>query len=238
MSTSISFAGSLSFTAGGACGCSTNGETVAIGFEGGAQSFDVVLTTATPYIFTASSFVPMPLSDEMVTVSFISMATTQGTSVQLLVGAPPVWNGTAGVFPTGFVGGETFTFALQTYVPATGGWSTDATIAVVFTVAAQTAQDVARAINSALALLGYPPLATVLTSGQLSLTRAEPGQTKRLAAVVPNTVIGYPATSLGATGTGSPVMVSGVYIAQFPAISADNFWLQGSAYLSLLLAGT
>jgi len=240
MSTTISFIATLGIAdAGAGCGCSESENQVVFGFEGGTKTFDAAVRTLTSYSLNSpSGFTQMPLVDEMETVDFLALSAVQGSTVMLLIGQKASWLGSAGIFPTGFVGGETFEFDLQTYNALTGGFDTDATILVTFTAAAQSASDVARAINSQLALEGYAPLATVASSGQLLIESVEPGQFARVANSTANATIGFASTNLGATGTGNAVVITGNFFAELDSISSDSFWLKGSAYLNLIVAGS
>lgn len=237
MSTNVAFNGTFQ-VGNGACGCGT-GDEVVITFDGGTQTYGAVFKTVAPFQFADSAlWVQLPLADELLDVSLLSLSAVNGTLTNLLIGAPPTWAGAGGVFPTGFVGGEIFTFRLAAYDPVAGGYTTIvATFVVTFTVAAQTASDVARAINAQLALQGYAPMATVQTSGQLLLTAPQPGQGFRLENVVPKSAIGYAAGNLGADGTGVTQVIPGLYLAEFSAVPARNFWLRGGAWLNILVAG-
>jgi hypothetical protein len=235
MATSVNFSGSLQLNTSG-CGCAVDDE-VELAFDGGAKTYGAVFQSTSQFQFADSpSWQQLPLADDLVTVSLLYLAAKNGTATNLLIGTPPVWQGSGGTFPTGFVGGEIFSFQILTYNPATGGYVVDATITVTFTVAAQTAEDCARAINAQLALVGYAAMASVV-SGQIVLRGQQPGQNTRLANSTANTTIGFAAGNLGANGTGVSQNVPGMYLAEFAAVPAVNFWLKGSAWLELLVAG-
>ena len=234
MSGTIVFKGCLAISDGIGCGSCSPDQTLSIGF--GAASFDAILQTQAPVLVDRDDWVHAPLVCGLETLSFLYLALLPGYTIDLLIGAPPSWAGVGGTFPTGFVGGETFSFNLLTYNPATGGYTVDANIAVVFTAGAQSAIDVSRAINAQLALVGYPPLASVV-AGQLVIEGTHPGQTQRIAGSIFNTTIGYPNTNLGANGTGVAQTVTGLYLSQFEVIPAENVWLKGEAWLNVLVGG-
>jgi hypothetical protein len=91
--------------------------------------------------------------------------------------------GGGGTFPTGFVGGETFGLTIDT-LP----------IAVVFTAADQSALQVARRINAAIALLGMAtPRVTVAVGGQLVIAGLDATISGKVQITTAHTTIGYPA---------------------------------------------
>lgn len=234
---SITFTGVLGLSADGSCGCSGTDDGITITFEGGAQYYDRVLRSETAIEITNTSFAPLPLADDMTTVSLLSLLVVNGTTAELLIGAPPEWLGASGTFPTGFVGGETFSFNILTYNATTGGYIVDANVLVTFTSADQTAIDVRRRINAALALLGYEGLARI-SGTQLVIDGPEPGANKRLGNATPNATIGYAVGNTGANGTGTPIALPGVFLAQLSAIAGDTLWIKGPAWINVLVAGT
>lgn len=237
MSGTIAFTGCLGISDGIGCGGCSPDTTLEVTFPGGAASFDAILQTQAPVLVSSTTqWGHAPLTCGLETLSFLYLALLPGYTIDLLIGAPPSWVGVAGTFPTGFVGGETFAFNLLTYNPATGGYAVDANIAVVFTAGAQSAVDVSRAINAQLALVGYPPLASVV-AGQLVIKGTQPGQDQRIAGSTFNATIGYPNTNTGANGTGVAQTVTGLYLSQFNAIPAENVWLKGEAWLNVLVGG-
>lgn len=236
MSGSIVFKGCLAISDGIGCGGCSPDQTLPISFPNGAATYDSILQTQTPVEVDSAIWEHAPLTCDLSTLELLYLALFPGDTLELLLGSPPKWAGTGGTFPTGFTGGETFSFNVLSYNAATGGYIVDANIAVVFTAGAQSAMDVSRAINAQLALVGYAPMATVV-NGQLLLTGTQPGQDKRLANSTANATIGYANTNLGANGTGIAQTVTGLYLSQFNAIPADSVWLRGEAWLNTLVAG-
>jgi hypothetical protein len=148
--------------------------------------------------------------------------------------AAAVLAGTGGTFPTTFAGGETFTLTID-----------GTAVAVTFTAAAQSAQDVANEINGAAAIAGLPtPRASVAASGQLQISSVLTGA-QGTVVVTGGTgagTIGYAGTP-SATGDGEDVPVDGIFLAEFgreggtPAVPT-RVQISGQANVTVLAAGT
>lgn len=234
----INLTGVISVAPDGYCGCEGASEGVNFSFDGGAETYPRVLQTNGAIEIVNTEFAPFPLVTELATCSFLYFAVTNASTTarpRLLIGSPPMLQGVGGSFPTGFVGGETFTFEFASF--AAGVWTASTTVAVVFTSGAQTAPDCAREINAALALEGLPSLASVV-SGQLVIAGSAPGQDERISIQAQNVVLGFPNTLADALGTGTPATTPGVFIAEFAALPGASFWVQGPAWLTILAAGT
>lgn len=244
MACSLEFTGSI--VVPGSSGAFITGsgseKRVALQFEQITRQFENVVSTDCPFeIASAVDFIPMPLADEMVTVDFLA-ALVRGSNailIEFLFGDLPRFVGVGGTFPTGFTGGETFEFKLQTYNDVTGVFDDDFTVLTTFTAAAQAAQDVANEINAAVMLAGASICALVTVSaGQLLLKGTKPGATQRLEISVANATIGFDGTKVADLGTGTPLFVNGNFQSEIASVPGDQLWLRGTAALDLLLAGT
>lgn len=174
---------------------------------------------------------------EALIVEFLALSLEEGsTAIQLLVGTPPVLTGTGGTFPTGFVGGETFTFTYEDFTLQ--GGTVLRTVAVVFEAGDQTAAQVAARINAAALLAGATqPPASVVT-GQIWIEGDVPGGERALNVTVANAVIGFPTTG-EVLGVGSPVPIGKVYVASYSGgLPASMLWVKGGpAQLRFVAAG-
>lgn len=240
MSGQLNFSGSIEVPAPSiTAGCP--GKQVLLTFETLTRQFDKIVSADAPYdVASPSVFTPMPFADELTTIEFISFAVLNAGTIDLLIGDVPRFVGVGGTFPTSFSGGETFAFELQTYNDATGAFDTDFTILTTFTVAAQTAAQVANEINAAILLAGASPcgLVTVNASGQLDLKGTIPGAIQRIEITTANATIGFDGSKVADLGTGSPQTVNGNYVAEFAATPSDQFWFRGTATINILLAGS
>lgn len=216
-------------------------KNVLLQFETITRQFDNVVSTDVPYTVTSpSAFVSMPLSDELpVAVEFVSFAVLNAGTIDFLIGTIPKINGASGTFPTGFTGGESFEFKLQTYNDTTGKFDDDFTVTTTFTAAAQSAQNVANEINAAVMLSGASTCALVsVLSGQLVLDGVTPGAEKRIFISVANATIGFDGTKEADLGTGESITVNGNFLAELAGVTGGQLWVRGTADLNILLAGT
>ena len=217
------------------CGCA-GGTEFPLAFYQGANTYATVLQSNAAVSFSSVTWRRLPLACDLSTVSLLAIAAATGSTLKLLIGTPPTWSGVSGTFPTGFSGGETFTFLMQTYNSTTGAYVTTATIPVVFTSAAQTAAQVANEVNAKLASLGFGNLVSVV-GGQLVIAGATPGQSYRLTNSVANTTIGFASSNTGAVGVGNEVSVPGVFLAELSAVPSSSIWAMGTATMNILLGG-
>ena len=118
MTCSLDFTGAIKIPASTPGLSSSAGKEVPLQFAVNPRQFDRVVSTDCPYtVASAAAFTRLPLSDEMTTVEFVALAVLLSGTAEILIGDKPTILGAGGTFPTGFAGGETYTFELQTYNP-------------------------------------------------------------------------------------------------------------------------
>lgn len=196
--------------------------------------FETICECPTPLRIATSgavgqNFEDVPLLEEFTAIEFL-MLQTNAEIIARINAAAATLLGVGGVFPTTFVGAETFNFTVD-----------GTAIAVIFTAAAQAAQDVVNEINAAAALLGLTAMpARVDTSGQIALTGVLTG-TAGTVVVTGGTgaaTIGFPATP-SAVGGGDDVRVQGLAMIEFPRFpnAPTRIQLSGVAQVEILAAG-
>lgn len=211
----LTLKGTLS--AGGQCGgpsigcgasADVNVKTLALRCPG--QPFQGAVETVSPIAIATVgpaglNFVDLDLLGDLTQIEFLYLKSDQpivlrvGADVAKLLGA-------GGIFPTGFVGGETLNLDF-------GGTA----VAVVFLAGDQTAAQVAARINAACALAGLPtPRATVLSTGQLEIDGVTTGTSAEVSVTggTGAAAIGYAGTP-SASGAGADVPVYGTYLNEF-----------------------
>ena len=175
-----------------------------------------------------SAFVDLDVLEDLLAIELLYLKSNAPMVVRVGAG-PAVLTGTSGVFPTGFVGGETFNVTIDG-VP----------VAVTFLVGDQTAAQVVARINAAAALAGLAtPRATVLSSGQIQITGILTGPQGTLAVTSGTgaTQIGFAGTP-SAVGTGADVQIYGTLLLEFNASTAPaRVQVSGVGSLKILAAG-
>lgn len=230
---SLSVPGSGCGSGSGGCGSDTgSSKTVSLSFSCAGQQYQAIRgsdcveriqTLGAP----GSQFVDLPSISGLTAIEFLYLKTSNPLIVR--VGAAPATKlGSGGVFPTGFVGGETFAVTVD-----------GVAVAVVFTIGAQTAQQVVNQVNAAGALAGLAyAVAFVATTGQILLTGALTGPLGSIVVTTPNAVIGFAATGT-TVGGGVDTYINGVYMVQFDKSNAPSLiQVSGSAGIEVLAAGT
>ena len=199
-----------------------------------SQHYESVISTAQPLQILTSgnpgdNFVDLDVLEGFTAIELLAAKTTS-KMVLRIDAAPALLEGSGGTFPTGFVGGELLVLSFD------GGSSFTTT----FTVAAQSAQDVANEINAAAALAQIAtPRATVATSGQLQLQGVLTGP-QGMVTVVSGTALGTLGLTTGTTlGTGADVFVQGDFLVMFPrdTDAPARIQVSGQGGISLLAGG-
>lgn len=195
----------------------------------------VVSTDCPSSVDSALAFVPIPGDGELSAYQFVYIRTNQAMTLRLDAEGANA-QGATGTFPTGFGGGETFSFRYDTR-QTDGSFVVDFTVAVTFTAAAQSAQDVANEINAAAALLGQPAIASVV-NGQVLLTDPKRGADRKWTNVTPNATIGFAAGIAERIGKGEEIPIQGIFMAEFGASSTlSRIEVKGSGTIEVLAAG-
>ncbi len=161
-----------------------------------------VLTSGLP----GAQFVDLDILDGFVAIELLVARTSAKLFLRIGADVARVL-GVGGTFPTTFGGGETLTLDIDGLGP----------FLVTFTVAAQSAQDVANEINAAAALSGLPtPRVVVATSGQLELQSVQTGAQGSVE-VVGGTALATLGLTAGTTlGTGADIPLQGDLLIEFP----------------------
>lgn len=211
---SLTLNGTLS--AGGNCGVSigcgasgdTNVKTLALRCPG--QPFQGAVETISPIALATVgpaglNFIDLDLLDTLTAIEFLYAKSDQ--PIVLRIGADVAkLLGVGGVFPTGFVGGETLALLFDA-LP----------VLVTFLAGDQTALQVAARINAACALAGLPtPRASVQSTGQLEIDGIATGSAAALSETGGSAaaVLGFPGTPV-AHGAGADVPLYGTLLQEF-----------------------
>lgn len=216
---------------GGCSGDSTKVQALALGcaqaYSGAVVSTDVPLQISSPL-----AFVDLPLLEQLGAIEFLFMKTTAPLLVRIDAHEAELL-GIGGVFPTGFVGGETFQFEVDAFAP----------VNVAFLVGDQSAAQVAARINAAAMLLGYTFLpASVDTSGQLKLKGVATGAEGSIDVTggTAQAALGFTAiTNDTAEGEGRDEPIGGMFLVEFEKARAPTrIQVKGtSSQVTLMAAG-
>ena len=192
------------------------------------ESFQTIVCSPTPIqVSTAgavgAAYADLDILDSLVAIELLLIETT--THMQLLINASEAQLvGSAGTFPTSFVGGETLLLDID-----------GTTFTTTFDAADQTAVQVAARINAAAALAGLAtPRAVVTSGGQIQINGTVTG-----AAGSVEVTGGTGAATLGLSGSvaglGSELDVDGIFLARFPRYPNAPTRIQVSGQGSLTL---
>jgi hypothetical protein len=240
MSTTLEFQGTIDIPAkhgvGGAAGCSPSGlsHQMQLALEPTITEIDEH-ACAGRTIDSTVDWIPLIETDQFEAVTFFALTIEEGgLPVELLIGHPPRLTGSA-VFPTGFVGGETFEFELVDL--STFGGNVLFTVSVVFTAADQTAVQCTERINAAAALVGLDPIADV-SNGQIVLNGIVPGADSAIEITDNQAAIGFPNEGVG-LGTGYAFSVTSNAVLTPDEVPGEDFWVRGgSAHIDVVAAGS
>jgi hypothetical protein len=202
-----------------------------------SSQYQGVVETAEPIrIQTAgapgAAFVDLALLQTFTSIEFLYLRADAPIVLRIGAAAPSI-SGSLGIFPTGFVGGETLTLD-----------SNGTTVPVAFGAGDQSAVQVAAQINAAFALLGLPtPRASVSTSGQIAIEGLGTGSSSTLSAIggTGAAQIGF-GTFPSAIGAGADVPTWGTFLAEFGVsgsapLPPARIQLSGSANVTVVAAG-
>ena len=190
----------------------------------GISSTDCPVSIATPGA-AGAAFIEGPATQDLSSVQLLFVKATQPVVVR--IGAEPAeLLGSAGIFPTGFAGGETFTFKVD-----------GVTVATTFTAGAQTAAQVAVQINQAAVAAGLAFLpAFVQTNGQLGLRGSATGKDGSIQVTVARATIGYPSL-VTVAGQGSDVTARTLLLEFDSNDPPGRIQISGNARVEVLAAG-
>lgn len=201
------------------------------------QQFQSAVETAEPIRISTPGavgavFTELSLLGDLTAIELLYVKSDQ--PIMLRIGAArPELTGSGGVFPTGFVGGETLALDFN-----------GAAVLVTFQAGDQSASQVAARINSECALAGLStPRASVATSGQIAISGLGTGASSTLSVTggTAAAALGFAALPV-ANGAGADVPVWGTFIAEFgvagslPAPPA-KVQLSGNANVTVVAAG-
>lgn len=238
MAKSVNVRGSITHGSGLCCaGVTTGLSTESIELAGSCGDEGVSYTevvTLAPVIATSGdigqAFVRLGI--ELGEIEFLHVKSS--ARVRLRIDArPSTTQAVGGVYPTGFVGGETVTWTLDALTP----------IVVTFAAGDQSVEQVAARFNAAAALAGAPTPRVTVVNGQLLFTSAvaSPIATESrntFAAGAPTTTLGLAAPTV-TLGKGADVDIQGLAILQFPRSPNAPLRIDasGSATLDIIAAG-
>lgn len=223
---------------GDSCGCppgagTSSNKTQGLSFACGNKVFGAVKSTdCSVQVTTAgavgAAFVELPVSSGFSAIELLFVDSGSST-IQLRIGAAgATLAGIGGTFPTGFSGGEAFSFDIDAV-----------TVAGTFTVAAQTAANCVTELNQAAVAAGFTIMPfSVAASGQIQVDGQLTGAQGSIIVNTANATIGFAVAALTVFGAGEDINVSGVFLNQFPATPAlTRVQVSGSAQISVLVAG-
>ncbi len=219
---------------GQGCGCDAGNTTLrGLSFACPYSTFAAVASTDCPVGIATpgavgDSFVELPVSDSIGEFLLLSVKSSAPVVLRIGAGAAEL-AGASGTFPTGFVGGETFSVAVD-----------GVSVPVVFTSAAQSALQVALQVNQAAlaAGLAYLPM-SVSSNGQLKLAGSKTGVQGSLDILTANAAIGFASAAAESVGAGEDLRVNGLALLQFDASDApERIQISGSAQVEVLAAGS
>lgn len=233
MGGNIELSGSIS--AGGSCGgCDEAGSANVIPLSISCrQAYSGAVVRSDKLAINAQlDFVDLPLLEQLATVEFLYLRPNTALTVRLYAAVAELV-GSGGVFPTGFVGGETLTVKLEAFAPFTAA----------FLVGDQTAAQVAARINAAAMVAGIPWIpASVDTSGQVKLVSQKTGSTTlvQVTGGTAQAALGFAAgTNDEASGSGSDLVINGTFLVEFDKTTApERIQVKGiSTEVTLMAAG-
>lgn len=214
------------------CGTGASNKTQGLSFQCAGKTFGAVKSTDCSVQVTTSGavgtvWVELPVSGDFSAIEFL-FVDSGSSEIRLRIGADVAkLVGVGGTFPTGFGGGEAFSFDID-----------GVTVAGTFTAAAQTAAQCVTELNqAAVAVLAFLPF-TVATSGQVQAAGLLTGAQGSVLVNTANATLGFATAGLTVAGAGEDIRTQGVFMNQFPTSQAlTRVQVSGSAQISVLVAG-
>lgn len=220
---------------GGACGCDSSSPSQkiqALGFSCPDATYQAIAGTECPVQVQTSgipgqNWVDCPATKDLAGIRLLVLKASNPLVVRIGAGVA-LLQGSAGTFPTGFSGGQTFSFKADGVL-----------VAVTFQSGDQSAAQVASRINQAAVAAGLSYLpATVLTSGQLQLQGALTGSQGSVEVTVTNSTIGFPtATKVFGAGSDQTLRTAILEFDPFTITPPARIQLSGTARVEVLAAG-
>ena len=211
MSTQVELRGQLSV--GGGCDpCGAGGQKVqSIALRCGASHYEAVVSTEGKMpVQTAgligSAWVDVPVTQSLEQIELLMVQTNAPMRLRVGAGEAALVS-VGGVFPTGFGGGETLDLDLD-----------DVEVNVVFTGAAETAQQVANEINAAAAIAGLAYQPASVSNGQVRIAGQATGSQGSVLVTggTAQAALGFAdGVNDTAEGIGSDVDIYGLYLAEY-----------------------
>lgn len=201
-----------------------------------SEWFQSVVSTDVPIAVETAGAVgaawqEVPTTDALDAVELLVVRTS--APMRLRIGADAAkLVGVGGAFPTGFAGGETLAVDVD-----------GASLAVVFTAGAQSAQQVVNQINAAAALAGWVYLPASVVSGQVQIAGVATGSqgSVEVTGGTAQAVLGFGGGNDTAVGEGSDVDVYGLFVGEFgrgQATAPERVQVSGSGRVEVFAAGT
>lgn len=218
---------------GGSCADACTGSKGAISpfelsFRNCAESFGQMRSGDYAVRTTPGEYIALPGSEQFSSIELLALKTS--AELELRLDGLPAIATTSALYPVAGLSALTLDFGVDGYP-----------VAVTFAAGDDTAEEVARRINSFAALAGVPfRPASVTTTGQVEIRGLKTGPTGVLTAFT-----GTAAAALGldafpgSTGSGSDLTVDGLQVWQFPrAGGVSRIEVSGQASVSVLAAGS
>jgi len=241
MTWQVAVDGRLNITQDGCCSGSSGQDSkqLALGVLGGGCTSQQYQAKAEPGGTIATTGTPGQAFEDInlypVSEIFLLQMRTSAHVVLRLYAVPASAVASGGSYPTGFAGGET----LETTIDGV-------LVTTIFTVGAQSVEQVAAEVNASMALAGYATPRASAVSGQL---RIDGVATKVDGALGTLSFGGTGAAQLGMTGAPAPTItdaqgqdvdVYGLYIQEFPRTGGNAptaAQISGTATVDIVAAG-
>lgn len=216
------------------CSCAGAGDSLvkSIGPDC-STGYQTVVATAKPVSIATTGilgaeFVDLDLLDTLTRIEFLFLRSS--AEIIARIGAvAAVMNGTGGVFPSSYSGGETLLLTIDTV-----------SFTVTFLVGDQTAAQCAARINAAAALAGLAtPRAVVASSGQIDISGVLTGAAGGVAVTGGTGAAAIGFTVSSEVGGGADVHIQGTFINEFPRSSnaPSRVQVSGVATVSVVAGG-
>lgn len=228
---------------GDGCGCSApSGQDVAtrkLGLRCSPAYYQSIIETPVPIrVSTAglpgAEFVEVDALAGFVGIEFLQVRSDGGPMVLCIDAGPAELTSGAMTLPTGFVGGETMTVAIDGGTP----------VVVTFQAGDQSLAQVVARINAAFALAGLPtPRCVAVGTTQIKLLGIrcgiDPAAPANASVVVSATPAAIPFPTTSAYATGAHIPIQGLFVAEFPPYpnAPKRVEVSGQGTLSILAAG-
>ena len=225
---------------GEGCGCgdSGSGVTERLGLRCSPSVYQSIVETSSPIRVQTTGkpgdeFVDLAILGDFVGIEFLYLKTNSPMVVCIDAGAAELTSDPL-TLPTGFVGGETMTFVIDSVT----------TVVVTFLAGDQTLVDVVNRINAACALAGLPtPRCVAVGTNRIKIIGIacgfDPNAPSLASVVVVSSPAQIPFATSQAFAQGSHLDVAGTFLVEFPQYpdAPKRVEISGQGSVTVLAAG-